>query len=200
MKKKIFITLAFMMSIAATANLYAQENARPDLKIKTKSNIKNDKVTIVKITGTDGGCSIVVGNEIVSPRDAASGLPTGKRMHKPFVITKELDVSSHNNEVTIKTPKSSSSGSTTGNRVAGQPIGGIIVKGGRNPGGSQFNKIVVEDGQFSLPSDCPDGEYTMILSWSWGASQSGSSKRCEKSFSLTMENGACKGIQESGIK
>ena len=26
-----------------------------------------------------------------SPRDPASGLPTGKRMHKPFVITKELD-------------------------------------------------------------------------------------------------------------
>jgi len=26
-------------------------------------------------------------------RDAASGLPTGKRMHKPFVITKELDKS-----------------------------------------------------------------------------------------------------------
>ena len=23
---------------------------------------------------------------IVSPRDAASGLPTGKRMHKPFVV------------------------------------------------------------------------------------------------------------------
>jgi hypothetical protein len=31
---------------------------------------------------------------VVSPRDAASGLPTGKRMHKPFVITKELDKSS----------------------------------------------------------------------------------------------------------
>jgi len=30
---------------------------------------------------------------VVSPRDAASGLPTGKRMHKPFVITKEVDVS-----------------------------------------------------------------------------------------------------------
>jgi hypothetical protein len=26
---------------------------------------------------------------VVSPRDAASGLPTGKRMHKPFVITKD---------------------------------------------------------------------------------------------------------------
>jgi type VI secretion system secreted protein Hcp len=30
----------------------------------------------------------------MSPRDPASGLPTGKRMHKPFVITKELDKSS----------------------------------------------------------------------------------------------------------
>ncbi len=33
-------------------------------------------------------------HEIASPRDAASGLPTGRRMHKPFVITKELDKSS----------------------------------------------------------------------------------------------------------
>jgi type VI secretion system secreted protein Hcp len=37
---------------------------------------------------------IAASHEIVSPRDAASGLPTGKRMHKPFVITKELDKSS----------------------------------------------------------------------------------------------------------
>ena len=27
----------------------------------------------------------------VSPRDPQSGLPTGQRMHKPFVITKEID-------------------------------------------------------------------------------------------------------------
>ena len=32
-------------------------------------------------------------HEIISPRDPASGLPTGKRQHKPFVITKELDKS-----------------------------------------------------------------------------------------------------------
>ena len=29
-----------------------------------------------------------------SPRDAASGLPSGKRMHKPFTIVKEVDASS----------------------------------------------------------------------------------------------------------
>ena len=34
---------------------------------------------------------IAVSHEIVSPRDPASGLPTGKRMHKPLLITKELD-------------------------------------------------------------------------------------------------------------
>jgi type VI secretion system secreted protein Hcp len=30
-------------------------------------------------------------HEIVAPRDPASGLPTGKRMHKPFTVLKELD-------------------------------------------------------------------------------------------------------------
>ena len=31
---------------------------------------------------------------VVAERDAASGLPTGKRMHKPFVITKTMDTAS----------------------------------------------------------------------------------------------------------
>ncbi len=41
--------------------------------------------------------SIVVhafSNEIDSPRDPASGLPTGKRMHKPIRILKEVDKAS----------------------------------------------------------------------------------------------------------
>ena len=33
-------------------------------------------------------------HSVVSPRDAASGLPTGKRQHKPFVITKQMDKAS----------------------------------------------------------------------------------------------------------
>lgn len=36
---------------------------------------------------------IATNHEVVSPRDAASGLPTGKRQHKPFTITKEVDKS-----------------------------------------------------------------------------------------------------------
>jgi type VI secretion system secreted protein Hcp len=30
-------------------------------------------------------------HEVISPRDAASGLPTGKRQHKPLIITKAID-------------------------------------------------------------------------------------------------------------
>lgn len=190
-----------MAATFATGHLYAQENARPVQKVKTKSNHANDKVSVVQINPTESGCTIVVGNEIVSPRDPASGLPTGKRMHKPMVITMELGVRAKDNAVIeVTTPRDGTSGLSTGKRMAGNPIGGIVVKGGKNPGGSQFNKIVVEDGQFTLPSDCPDGEYTMSLSWSWGSSNSSSTKRCEKSFKLTMENGVCKGINEAGIK
>jgi type VI secretion system secreted protein Hcp len=32
-------------------------------------------------------------HEVISPRDAASGLPTGKRQHKPITITKAIDKS-----------------------------------------------------------------------------------------------------------
>jgi type VI secretion system secreted protein Hcp len=37
---------------------------------------------------------VAVDHSIISPRDPASGLPTGKRMHKPFKITKEVDKAS----------------------------------------------------------------------------------------------------------
>jgi type VI secretion system secreted protein Hcp len=45
--------------------------------------------------GREGKIMIVaVNHEIVCPRDPASGVPTGKRVHKPLILTKELDRSS----------------------------------------------------------------------------------------------------------
>jgi hypothetical protein len=52
-------------------------------------------------------------NAIVSPRDPQSGLSTGKRMHKPFVITKELDA----DENEIISPRENGSGLPTGKRM-----------------------------------------------------------------------------------
>jgi type VI secretion system secreted protein Hcp len=37
---------------------------------------------------------IAASHEIISPRDPASGLPTGRRVHRPIVITKAVDLTS----------------------------------------------------------------------------------------------------------
>lgn len=66
-------------------------NAYLRLKGQKQGDIKGS----VTLKGREGTIAVIaVSHEIVSPRDPASGLPTGKRMHKPFVITKELDKSS----------------------------------------------------------------------------------------------------------
>jgi len=65
-------------------------NAYLKLKGQHQGEIKGS----VTQRGRSGKIAVIaVNHEIVSPRDAASGLPTGKRMHKPFIITKELDKS-----------------------------------------------------------------------------------------------------------
>jgi type VI secretion system secreted protein Hcp len=45
--------------------------------------------------GQEGSILVVsMQHSVSTPRDAASGLPTGKRQHKPFVITKLIDKAS----------------------------------------------------------------------------------------------------------
>jgi len=53
--------------------------------------LKGQKTGAIKGSVTQKGREglilvIAVSHEIVSPRDSASGLPTGKRMHKPFAL------------------------------------------------------------------------------------------------------------------
>lgn len=194
MKKKIVIALTFMATTIISPQLFAQTESRsPDQKIKTKSNIKNDKVSVVTISSNAAGCTIAVGDRVVSSRDAASGLSTGKRMHKPFVITKELDISSTNNAVTeVTSPRDVATGQASG-KASFSDLSVMIQGKGKSP-----IALSEEDGEFNIPADCPNGDCTMIVSWSWGASNSGSSNRCEKSFTLTMENGVCMAINEKG--
>ena len=64
----------------------------------TYAYLKGQKVGQIKGSVTQKGredsiAVIAVSHSIVSPRDPQSGLPTGQRMHKPFVFTKELDKS-----------------------------------------------------------------------------------------------------------
>ena len=46
----------------------------------------------------------VASHAITGPRDAASGMATGKRMHKPFTITKEWSASSPLLRIAIDEP------------------------------------------------------------------------------------------------
>jgi type VI secretion system secreted protein Hcp len=81
----------------------AQGPAGPAGKDGTSSSTPADPDSVagtIAVTGARQGSfsttpiSITgVSHEIVSPRDPASGLPTGKRQHKPFVIVKQLDKS-----------------------------------------------------------------------------------------------------------
>jgi type VI secretion system secreted protein Hcp len=66
-------------------------NAYLRLTGETQGEIKGS----VTQYGREDSILIIASNhEIVSPRDAASGLPTGKRQHKPITIIKEVDQSS----------------------------------------------------------------------------------------------------------
>jgi type VI secretion system secreted protein Hcp len=66
-------------------------NAYLKLKGKTQGDIKG---SVTQKGRADTIMVIAVDHEVTSPRDAASGLPTGKRMHRPFIITKEVDKAS----------------------------------------------------------------------------------------------------------
>ena len=182
MKKKIFIALAFVAAVGFSNQLVAQETMEVT-KTRTKSNQTNEKVSdpskVVcagKIRCADGTCSITFEQEVVSPRDAASGLPSGKRQHKPFTITKELDPSS--SAAIRESPTKASAG-----KVSYSDISVMITSKGKS------KKIPVTNNQFTLPDDCDD-DCDIVASWSWGESNSGSAaKRYQATFNLAVEEG-----------
>jgi hypothetical protein len=192
MKKQIFIAAAFITATSITGQLFAQEPgiAAKDQKIKTKSNIKNDRVCVGTVTPTATGFDITFDHEVKSPRDAASGLATGKRMHKPYIFS----VSAADNSITEVTAAPSAKSGGGSGKVSLSDLSVMITIKGKS------QKLTVEDNKFSLPEDCPDGECDMVVSWSWGASNPGSSKKSYASghFALSMDGGACMAINTKG--
>ena len=180
MKKQIFIALAVLVIVGFADQLSAQEatvnTSRSNIK-NNKSSIDSPGACVGKIRCADGSCVISFDQEIVSPRDAASGLPTGKRMHKPFVITKELDKSSPS--MVRESPTKMSAG-----KVSYSDLSVMITINGRS------TKLPVVNDQFTLPSDGKDNDCDLVVSWSWGESNAGAAaKRYEATFNLAVENG-----------
>ncbi len=85
----MFIAAALMACASAPAA--AADAAYLKVEGATTGNIQGSVIQ----KGHEGEIKVLgFTHEIVSPRDAASGLPTGKRQHKPFTITKPIDKSS----------------------------------------------------------------------------------------------------------
>lgn len=110
-----------------------------------KVNVQDLSVT-KQTQGTSFGEKSATSTGIVSPRDHASGLPTGKRMHKPMVCLVDWDLAK-------------GKGGYTSERVA-QAEGQQLPD---TPGGRCVVKVVADETPGTIE----------VLSWSWGASQAG---------------------------
>jgi hypothetical protein len=123
---KILTAATFTVLSLGLASLASAEGVK-----KSKSNVGNNRSAAEEPECGTAAAGDECAAEVVSPRDAASGLPTGKRQHKPLTITKEIDKSSPaatadadgdgagdaaavNHEVT--SPRDAASGLATGRR------------------------------------------------------------------------------------
>lgn len=125
----------------------------PKAKVVRGNHIPQAILTC-RVTPTDNGCVITMENNVVSPRDAASGLPTGKRMHKPMSFL----VSSSDNSVTeVKSPRDAASGLATGKRQhkpvqpmsteldKASPILSKHVEKGKSSSSSSSSEIAIDE-------------------------------------------------------
>lgn len=220
MKKSIFVAIAFIAVNTITSQLFAQETIT---KQRTKSNNTNERngstnqwpILAVKISPTENGCSIVFKNSAPSP-DAASGTATTKIGYDYYKAQSDFSVSASDNSVTeVKSPRDAASGQASGKRMHNTTTATNELDkttGGMGAGkvnvqdisftkrcGGKTTKLSVVDGECVIPTDsCPDGTCFITADWSWGMSQSGSSKRCSVDFSLEIEDGVCHAINTKG--
>lgn len=90
-RTKLALFVAALAIVLLPAHSPAAERAYAKIEGSKQGVFKGEAV---RVAGRDYIPVIQFDYEIISPRDAASGLPTGKRQHKPIVITKTLDASS----------------------------------------------------------------------------------------------------------
>jgi type VI secretion system secreted protein Hcp len=79
------IPLLLTAAIAVLPFVRSAETIRVFVTGETSGTIKGDHPADESIVG------LAFEHAIISPRDAASGLPTGKRQHKPLTVVKAID-------------------------------------------------------------------------------------------------------------
>jgi type VI secretion system secreted protein Hcp len=88
-RAQAFIALIAVLSISAPA--FAERDAYMRIRASLQGDIRGG----VTIKGRENTIAVsALAHEMTAPFDAATGQATGKRQHKPFVITKAFDRSS----------------------------------------------------------------------------------------------------------
>jgi hypothetical protein len=183
MKSKIVFTLAFMV-LSCTVNSILAQDAALKAGYNVKSSVK------CRVMPTPEGCTVVFDNAVVAPRDAASGLATGKRQYAPIILVKEYRVSASDNSVAeITNPGDMATEQAvrrtqaavsevvvtkTLDESAAMGVGKVSVQDLHfviNSGGVK-REITCNNGECDFPTDLPNGKCTAIASWSWGITQS----------------------------
>ncbi|CAN5609472.1 hypothetical protein BH11BAC3_BH11BAC3_28680 [soil metagenome] len=191
MKKQFFIAAAFIAAMGVTG-LHAQQAAVKTADTDLKKEVK------CRITSTSTGCDIVFENEIKSPKDPASGQATGRRQHRPVKFSVGFD----NVATEITNPKDIASGQASGKRTEGGISKGFYQW--IQPSWDKkmaIKKIPFEESdEIILPVDSPDGEYELVLSWSWGQSNQARGKRSYTGgrFILEIQGGELHAINSKG--
>lgn len=140
-------------------------------------------------------------NEVKSPRDVASGLATSSTRS----LNREASAPSLSEIVVTKSETQAIQSSGTG---AGKASFKEFTVTKRYSG--KTTKISCPDGECGIPlDDCPNGTCDLVCSWSWGATNTGSSGavvgsglgRCSVNFLLEIQDGVCTdmAINEKGI-
>ena len=96
-QKKALGVFAFLAAAAALAWMGGSLPAKaiPADQPRGPGQPLTRHMAVLKGPGGEASFEVIaLSHEIISPRDSASGLPTGKRQHKPFTITKQVDKSS----------------------------------------------------------------------------------------------------------
>lgn len=229
MKNSIFATIAFIAVASITSPLFAQTAVAKTTGYDLKKSVK------CRIVTTESGCTVLFDNEdaailskkgydyykassgfsvsasdnsvseVVSPRDAASGLPTGKRQHKPMTITKELDKSSpklaesvSGQVESMKPGSGGGSGKVSMQDMSFSKVNVQDISFTKRCAG-KTSKLSVIDGECVISTaDCPNGSCNVTVSWSWGTSNS---SRCSVDFLLEIQDGVCTAmaINEKGL-
>lgn len=91
----VIVSVSFLTLASSSLSTTDSTTALPtQMYLTLEGETQGDILGSVTQAGHEGQIHCIgYQHTIVSPRDAASGLPTGKRQHKPFVITKEVDKS-----------------------------------------------------------------------------------------------------------